>query len=174
MEYDIEYTSGKSILIAVKDGHLVVKAPRKVKQETIDEALKKHRLWISRRLNESEIKKQNEELLTPERIKSMKTEAREYLSDKTEHYSKIMHIKYGRITITSAKTRLGSCSSSGNISYSYRLMLYPEPAREYVVVHELAHLFEMNHSPKFYSIIERVLPDYKERKKLLKSIPLIK
>jgi len=80
-----------------------------------------------------------------------------------------MNLKYGRITITSAKTRFGSCSSKGNISYSYKLMLYPEAAREYVVVHELAHLVEMNHSKRFYSLVERYLPDYKERRKLLKN-----
>ena len=77
-------------------------------------------------------------------------------------------LKYNRITITSAKTRFGSCTTQKNISFSYRLMLYPELAREYVVVHELAHLIEMNHSKKFYAIIEKYLPDYKERKKLLK------
>ena len=73
------------------------------------------------------------------------------------------------MTITGAKTRFGSCSSKGNISFSYRLMMYPEPAREYVVVHELAHLVEMNHSKRFYAIVERYLPDYKERKKQLKN-----
>jgi predicted metal-dependent hydrolase len=79
-----------------------------------------------------------------------------------------MGLKYGRITITSAKKRFGSCSTAGNISYSYRLMLYPEEAREYVVVHELAHLVQMNHSKEFYNIIAKVLPDYKYRKKMLK------
>ena len=78
-----------------------------------------------------------------------------------------MGAKYQRLTITGAKTRFGSCSSKGNISFSFRLMLYPEPAREYVVVHELAHLFEMNHSKQFYQIVEKYIPDYKERKKLL-------
>ena len=80
-----------------------------------------------------------------------------------------MGLKYSRITITGAKTRFGSCSSKGNISFSYRLMLYPEAAREYVVIHELAHLLEMNHSKRFYAIIEKYIPDYKERKKLLKN-----
>ena len=80
-----------------------------------------------------------------------------------------MGIKYGRITIASAKTRFGSCSSKGNISYSYRLMMYPEEAIDYVVVHELAHRIEMNHSPRFYAIVERILPDYKKRRKLLKE-----
>ena len=80
-----------------------------------------------------------------------------------------MNLQYGRITITSAKTRFGSCSSKGNISYSYRLMLYPEEAREYVVVHELAHLLEMNHSKRFYAVVEKYLPDYKLRRRLLKN-----
>ena len=82
-----------------------------------------------------------------------------------------MGLKYGRISITSAKTRFGSCNSRGNIAYSYRLMLYTEAAREYVVVHELSHLLEMNHSKSFYSIVEKYMPDYKERRKLLKMIP---
>ena len=79
-----------------------------------------------------------------------------------------MGVKYGRITITSAKKRFGSCSSQGNISFSYRLMLYPEAAREYVVVHELAHLKVMNHSKDFYDVVASVLPDYKNRRRLLK------
>ena len=79
-----------------------------------------------------------------------------------------MGLKYGRITITSAQKRFGSCNSNGNICFSYRLMLYPESAREYVIVHELAHLKEMNHSKAFYAIIASVLPDYKHRRKLLK------
>ena len=99
----------------------------------------------------------------------MRKEAKRILPIKTSYYANIMGLKYGRITITGAKTRFGSCSSKGNISFSYRLMLYPDEAIDAVVVHELAHLYEMNHSPRFYKIIETVLPDYKERKKLLKK-----
>ena len=94
--------------------------------------------------------------------------AKEILPLKTAYFANLMGLKYGRITITGAKTRFGSCSSKGNISYSFRLMTYPDEALDYVVVHELAHLVEMNHSPRFYNIVEQVLPDYKERKKLLK------
>ena len=80
-----------------------------------------------------------------------------------------MGVDYGHISITSAKTRFGSCSSKGNIAFSYRLMLYPEAAVDYVVVHELAHRKEMNHSRAFYKLIEEILPDYKQRRKLLKG-----
>ena len=95
-------------------------------------------------------------------------EAKIALTAKTAYYAKIMGLSYGRITITSAKTRFGSCSSKGNISFSYLLMLYPDEAIDYVVVHELAHLVEMNHSSAFYKIVENILPDYKNRQKLLK------
>ena len=91
------------------------------------------------------------------------------LSAKAEYYSALMGVDFGRISIMSAKTRFGSCSSKGNIAFSYRLMLYPEAAVDYVVVHELAHRKEMNHSKAFYKIVEDILPDYKERRKLLRG-----
>jgi predicted metal-dependent hydrolase len=98
----------------------------------------------------------------------LKKSAKEYFTKKTAEYAKVMNLSYSRIKITSAKQRFGSCSSDKNISFSYRLMLYPEAAREYVIVHELAHLILMNHSKAFYKIIENVLPDYKERRDCLK------
>jgi predicted metal-dependent hydrolase len=107
--------------------------------------------------------------LSKEEIERLRTFAREALSAKTKYYADIMGIKYGRVRITTAKTRFGSCSARGDISYSLRLMLYPEEAIDYVVVHELAHIKEMNHSKNFYAIIEKVMPDYKLRKRMLKD-----
>ena len=107
--------------------------------------------------------------LTEQDIKALKKLAKKVLKAKTEYYAKQVGVSYGKITITSAKTRFGSCSSKGNISYSYRLMLYPESAIDYVVVHELAHRKYMNHQKAFYKEIEKVLPDYKKRKMLLKK-----
>jgi predicted metal-dependent hydrolase len=106
--------------------------------------------------------------ITEDDIKRLKKEAKVYFTDKTEYFANIMELKYGRIKITSAQKRYGSCSSEGNICYSYRLMMYPPEVRDYVIVHELAHLKEMNHSKKFYDIIAAVLPDYKRRRRLLK------
>ena len=171
MEYCVEYTTERCIRISVKDGRVVVKAPKKTTKERIESLLNQHKLWIKRRLEEVLQKKRNDVFLTDEFIKKLKIDAKDYLINKIELYSKIMEIKYGRIRITSARKRLGSCNSNRDISLSCMLMLYPESAREYVVVHELAHIKEMNHSPKFYKVIESVLPDYKERKKLLKTVP---
>jgi len=168
MEYTLIYSDRRTISASIKDGILIVRAPRKMPKSIIEQFLSKHECWIEKHLRESAIRKDKFENMSEREISNLKNEARRYLTLKTEYYSNIMSLKHGRITITSAKTRFGSCSSKGNISYSYRLMLYPEAAREYVVVHELAHLLEMNHSKRFYAIIEKYLPDYKERKKLLK------
>jgi predicted metal-dependent hydrolase len=168
MEYSVIFSKRKTISISVNKGCVVVKAPLGTDRKTIEEILLKHSKWIDKHLILQKKKEALTSGLTDQDIKEIKKKARIYFKEKTEHYASIMGLKYGRITITSAQKRFGSCSSEGNISYSYRLMLYPEAAREYVVVHELAHFKEMNHSSKFYSIIEKILPDYKARKRLLK------
>ncbi|MBQ8321649.1 MAG: M48 family metallopeptidase [Clostridia bacterium] len=168
MYYEIIYSKRKTVSLCIKEEKLIVRAPYGVTKKKIDEIVSKHEKWILTHLERQRQKSKNEPPLTDNDIKELKRQARIILTSKTERFSEIMGLKYGRITITSAKTRFGSCSSKGNISYSYRLMLYPEAAVDYVVVHELAHLLEMNHSRRFYAIIEKVLPDYKERKKLLK------
>ena len=94
--------------------------------------------------------------------------AQSELSARTAHFARIMGVSYQRVRITSARTRLGSCSSKGSICFSWRLMDYPDDAIDYVVVHELAHLIHMDHSAAFYAEIERVMPDYKRRRELLR------
>ena len=168
MDYTLIYSDRRTISASVKDGKLVVRAPRRMPVDLVERFLLKHERWIEKAMKNAEESASKFDSLTDAEIKNLKAEARKYLTVKTKYYSSIMGLKYSRISITSAKTRFGSCSSKGNISYSYRLMLYPEAARDYVVVHELAHLREMNHSPAFYRIIEGVMPDYKERKRMLK------
>ena len=75
-----------------------------------------------------------------------------------------------QVRITSAKTRWGSCSAKGGLNFSWRLLLAPPEAVDYVVVHELAHLVEFNHSPRFWAIVKGILPDYKARRQSLKAV----
>ena len=88
---------------------------------------------------------------------------------KTEYYARIMGVTYGRISIREQKTRWGSCSSAGNLNYNWRLIFAPEEIVDYIVVHELAHRLEMNHSKAFYNIVESVLPDYRKAQKWLRE-----
>ena len=168
MEYKVVYSRRKTIAFSIVDCSLIVRAPYKTSKSTIDQLIVKHQKWIDNHLAMQIKKKSMLDELGEDDIKRLKKEAKKYFSEKTEYFSNIMGLKYSRITITSAMKQFGSCNAKGGICFSYRLMLYPEAAREYVIVHELAHLKEMNPSARFYSIIEKVLPDYKARKRLLK------
>ena len=169
MDFEIIRTDRKTVAISIKNGRVILRAPKRLKDKDAEQIIKEHEKWINEKLFEYQKKEAKKLELIEAQISVLKRDAREYFAAKTEYFSKIMNLKYSRITITSARTRFGSCSSRGNISFSYMLMLYPETAREYVIVHELAHLLEMNHSKRFYAIVEQYMPDYKERRKQLKN-----
>ena len=169
MEYKVIYSDRRTVSLSIKNEQLIVRAPYGVSADKIESIVISHTKWIDKNINRQREKREKYGNLSEEDIKFLRKNAKQILPIKVSYYAKIMGLKYGRITITGAKTRFGSCSAKGNLSFSYHLMLYPESAIDYVVVHELAHLKEMNHSSKFYKIIESVLPDYKERIKLLKK-----
>ena len=112
---------------------------------------------------------------TPEQIKQAcvqiyKMIARRDLTIKTYEFGKHLFVTPTAVKINSAKSRWGSCSAKGRINFSWRLIMADDEVIDYVVVHELAHLVELNHSKTFWMIVERVLPDYKERQKRLKEL----
>jgi hypothetical protein len=95
--------------------------------------------------------------------------AKEYISKRAAYYAKQLDVTYGSITIRDQKTRWGSCSSKGNLSFNWRLILAPPKVLDYVVIHELCHLKEMNHSQKFWAWVESIMPDYPIYRKWLKE-----
>ena len=170
-EYKVIYSRRRTIAITFdKDGSLLLRAPIGTKKKRLESIIQDHAAWIDKHQARAIQKAAVEENLTPESILALKQAAKKQLIPLTEYYAKRLGVSYGKITITSAKTRFGSCSSDGNIAYSYRLMLFPSEAQEYVVVHELCHRIHMNHSSAFYKMIESILPNYRERRKLLKHI----
>lgn len=101
--------------------------------------------------------------------KRYKEAARSYIPKRVAYYHAMTGGTYNRITIRDQKTRWGSCSSKGTLSFNWRLMLAPPAILDYVVVHELCHLTHMNHSPMFWQAVESVCPDYKNARKWLKE-----
>ena len=91
------------------------------------------------------------------------------LPERTAYFAEKMRVSYGNITIRDQHTRWGSCSGKGNLNFNCLLVLTPPEVMDYVIVHELCHRREMNHSQRFWAEVENVLPDYRERKKWLKD-----
>lgn len=102
--------------------------------------------------------------------KYYKSEAKKYITSRVHEISEQMNLKPANIRITSAKTRWGSCSSRGNVNFSWYLIMASEDEIDYVIVHELAHLKEMNHSQRFWKIVEEYMPDWKVRRKALRDL----
>jgi len=89
-----------------------------------------------------------------------KNQAQKYIINKANYYSEMMNLRYNKINITAANTRWGSCSNNKNLNFSWRLVLAPKQIVNYVIVHELVHLYEMNHSERFWNKVARILPNY--------------
>ena len=107
--------------------------------------------------------------LTKIELTLLAKQAKQVFPEKVAYYAPKVGVRYGRITIRTQKTRWGSCSSKGNLNFNCLLMLASEEVQDYVVVHELCHLKEMNHSKRFWQEVERVMPNYKVHKKWLKE-----
>lgn len=154
-----------------KDLKVLVRAPMTLKLSKIDDFVKEHEDWIEKHKKLTE-KRQNarpSENLSEEEVLALKKKAKALIPLRVAYYSKMMAVRPTGIKITSAKTRWGSCSESNSLCFSYKLMLYPMEAIDYIVVHELAHIRVKNHSPAFYEEVERYMPDYKKRARILKG-----
>ena len=168
-------SSRKTLAIEVRpDGTIRIRAPRFCTDAEIRKFVRKNLAWIAGKLELAEQRKQKPN--TPEGRPCSEQELRDLaeravceLPLRVREFAMQMGVTYGRITIRSQRTRWGSCSSKGNLNFNCLLMLTPPEVQDYVLVHELAHRMEMNHSPEFWRIVESVLPDYKIRKQWLKK-----
>ncbi len=170
-DYKIIRSSRRTLAIEIKkDASVTVRAPFSVSNGEIREFVNKKSAWIEKHLKEMKESKNSEaKSYTEKEIKELKTAEREIILPLAEYYSELLGVKYKSIKFNRAKTRFGSCSRNNSLNFSCFLMLYPREAIEYVVVHELCHIREHNHSKRFYALVKALLPDYKEREKLLKT-----
>ena len=163
----------KTISIEVTtDAQVIVRAPNRAPLSDINRFIGEKADWIDKSLNKMRQRKEEQSQkkeLSPQEIKLLVTRAKRIIPQRVRYYADIMGVTYGRITIRMQKSRWGSCSGKGNLNFNCLLMRTPETILDYVVVHELCHLKEMNHSPRFWAEVEKVLPDYKERRKWLKD-----
>lgn len=167
IKFDIMRSDRRTVSLEItKDLRVLVRAPRRMKYEDIETFVLKHRAWIDAHLDRA---KARELEFEREDEAALRKKAARVIPEKVRYYSSVMGLEPTGVRITGARTRFGSCSPKNSLSFSCYLARYPDEAIDYVVVHELAHIKEKNHGKKFYAIIEKVLPDYKERIALLKE-----
>lgn len=170
MEYRVIRSSRRTVALEITPQlEIVVRAPRLMREKDVERFVQSRAEWIRKHLEIQKRRQQNRPPApTAAEIAQMKADAARVLPELVQRYAVQMGVTPTSIKITSAKKRFGSCSGKNGLCFSYLLMRYPQPAIEYVVVHELAHIRHHDHSPAFYRVIGSVLPDYKMREKLLK------
>ena len=180
-DFDIELirSSRKSIAIEIdRDLKIKVRAPQRMNQNQIMRFVKEKEQWIRlhlakmiqlQKMQEKEMTDTQRTTLTPEDLQRLMVLARREIPVHVKYFAEQMGVTYGKITIRNQKTRWGSCSQIGNLNFNCHLMEIPTEILDYVVVHELCHRKQMNHSRLFWMEVEKVLPDYQVRQRWLKQ-----
>ena len=183
IEYQLIRSSRKTVAIQVnRQGEVIVRAPRRCPKAYIDGFVTEKQAWIRRK--QEEMQRQEEERQrvrsreggnafmlpgTPEEEALYRAQAAEVFARKAAYYAARMGVTFHKITVRDQKTRWGSCSSKGNLNFNWRLVLAPVPVLDYVVIHELAHRREMNHSSRFWDIVGEMMPDYQIQRRWLRD-----
>ena len=170
MSYEIIRSRRRTAALEVtREGRVLVRAPMAMPEAEIARFAAAHAAWLERAQARVQARQEAYPPLTDAQIAALRQRAGEVLPGKVAHYAALMGVVPASVKITAARTRFGSCSGKNGLCFSLYLMRYPEAAIDYVVVHELAHIRHHDHSPAFYAEVARVMPDYKERARLLKE-----
>ena len=169
--YELKRSNRKTISVEInREAKIIVRAPLKMKISDIELFVQSKSDWIDKHL--ASIKEKLVSVprkLTEEEKNEFKKNAKIIISPRVEYFAKLMDVSFGRITIKLQKTKFGSCSSKNNLNFNAIVALMPSEISDYVIVHELAHLKQMNHSIAFWKEVEKIIPDYKTKRKWLKE-----
>ena len=166
IQYEVIRSGRKTVSLQIwPGGRILVRAPRSWSDAAVRRFVREKEPWIRKKLEEIRLRAPEEEpakRLSAEEMKALEEQARAVIPGRVAYYAPLVGVTYGRVTIRSQKTRWGSCSSSGNLNFNCLLMLAPPEVLDSVVVHELCHRLEMNHSKRFYENVLRVYPEYRK------------
>ncbi len=169
LNYTLIRSSRKTIAIQITlAGEILVRCPRRLPEAQAREFLERKRGWIENHLEKLSTSPQLPPFTAGE-LQALTNQAAVILPQRAAYFAPLVGVSYGRITIRSQHTCWGSCSAKGNLNFNCLLMLTPPEVRDYVVVHELCHRKELNHSAKFWAEVSRVLPDYAQQERWLKE-----
>ena len=169
--YTLIRTDRKTVSLRIlPDGQVEVRAPRRLPKGDIDRFVSSKQDWI--RKNRARVFAAAEragEPYTEDDLKRMADDLTRLLPPLLNAYSERLRVTYGRVTVRRQRTRWGSCSSNGNLNFNCLIAEMPDAVRRYLVVHELCHRLEMNHSGRFWRLVESVCPDYRTQEAWLKT-----
>ena len=173
ISYQIIRSSRKTMSLEIKaDGSVVVRAPLRLSETKIQKFVEEKQEWILKKLEKiqkRDAQKKNVQKLSALERQHLQNKACVVIPRRVAYYAEKLGVSYGKITMRRQKTRWGSWAANGNLNFNWLLILAPPEVLDYVVVHELCHRREMNHSQAFWKEVEKILPDYRERQKWLKD-----
>lgn len=172
MEYQLIRSARKTLALEVRGGQVIVRAPQRLPRSQIDAFVGKHEKWIAGKLalcQENARRAEAADPLSGAEIKALAEKARAYIPGRVAYYAALIGVSYGRITIRCQRTKWGSCTAKGNLNFNCLLMLAPPEVLDCIVVHELCHRREMNHSERFYQEVYKFCPEYDRWHKWLRQ-----
>ena len=162
IQYEITYSKIKNVYIQIKEGKIIIKAPKRISKKEIEKIIENKSEWIKSSLEKSKQKQEKSEKYTKEQFK-------EIVEKQANELIKETGLVPNKIRIKDIKYAWGTCSANKNITINYKLIKYSEQAIKYVILHELCHLKYMNHSKEFWGLVERYMQNYKEIKREFKE-----
>lgn len=172
-EYKIIRSRRRTVSLEITaDATLLVRAPAKMPVRDIEAFVEKNREWIDANMAKAQSRTRRVDaygMMSPNEISALCILAEEAIPPKVERFAKILGVTYGRISVRHMKSLWGSCTADGDLSFNCLLMKAPESVMDYVIVHELCHRLEMNHSPAFWEHVSAVIPDHKKQRKWLRE-----
>lgn len=169
--YEVKrYRRAKYIRIIIKPGGaVVVSTPWRTPKYVADRFLQANLPWVTRAREKMQGLQPLARAGNPVEYKQNKAEALAVFTARLKELNVHYQFSYRRVSVRNQKTRWGSCSKTGTLSFSYRLLFVPPEVRDYVLVHELCHVKEMNHSARFWRLVEETVPQYKLLRRQLQT-----
>lgn len=173
MKFDLKIIRSRrrSVEIQVKSVNtIVVRAPLFLSDDAIKKLVLEKGSWINKKIkqleNKSALSLPN---FTEKEIEALREKTRATVTQRAEYFAKILNVSFNKLSVKKQRSVWGSCSAKQNINFNLLLCLCPNNVIDYIVVHELCHLKELNHSRKFWDEVEKILPDYKASRLWLKT-----